>query len=221
MLQKSTLDFLKKLKKNNNKPWMDENREIYLHAKADFESFGQILINQIIAFDPAIDGIKVKDCTFRINRDVRFSKNKEPYKPNMGINIKLHGKKSKFAGYYLHVEPGSCFVAAGCYGPEPDALKKIRQEIDYNIAQFEKIIKQSGFKKTFPNGLLKDGALVNVPKGYDKDSIAAEYLKLKHYIVSAPIIDELVLTAKGVNQIAKQMQSTKPFIDFINSGLAD
>jgi uncharacterized protein (TIGR02453 family) len=221
MLQKSTLDFLKKLKKNNNKPWMDENRDIYLSAKADFETFGQGLINQIIAFDASVDGIKVKDCTFRINRDVRFSKNKDPYKPNMGINIKIHGKKSKFAGYYLHVEPGACFIAAGCYGPDPDVLKKIRQEIDYNTSQFEKILKQSAFKKTFPNGLLKEGALVNVPKGYEKDCPAADYLKLKHYIVTASITDDLLLSPSGVKQIIKQIQTTKPFIDFINACLED
>ena len=135
MLQPATLTFLKGLKKNNNKPWFDANRKKYEASKADFISFVDNTISAITKFDPAVSSLKAKDCIFRINRDIRFSKDKSPYKSNMGAYINPGGKKINTPGYYFHCEPGQSFAAGGLYIPEPGVLAKIRQEIDYSFAE--------------------------------------------------------------------------------------
>ena len=122
-----------------------------------------------------------KDCVFRINRDVRFSKNKDPYKTNMGASINSGGKKAMTAGYYFHFEPGGkSFVGGGLYMAEPDKIKKVRQEIDYNWTDFKKILDNKKFKQQYNNLDLSEGiSLVREPKGYEKDNPAIQYIKLK------------------------------------------
>jgi len=147
MVQASTIQFLKDLKKNNNKPWFDLNRKRYEEAKTDFANFVQQVIDAHSKKDKTISALKAKDCMFRINRDVRFSKDKSPYKTNFGASINKGGKKAfSTAGYYFHLEPGQCFVGGGIYQPMPDELKKVRQEIDYNFKDFTKIIQSKKFK---------------------------------------------------------------------------
>ena len=124
MLQSSTVRFLKDLSKNNNKPWFDANRKQYENAKTDFAGFIQTIIDKHGKKDESIAHLKAKDCMFRINRDVRFSKDKSPYKTNMGAYINRGGKKSVFAGYYFHCEPGQCFVGGGLWMPMPPELNK-------------------------------------------------------------------------------------------------
>ena len=148
MLQSSTLKFLKALKKNNNKPWFDAHRKEYEQAKGDFTFFIQSVIDKHSKSDPTINSISAKDCMFRINRDIRFSKDKSPYKTNMGAYINRGGKKSLFGGYYFHCEPGQSFVGGGLWMPMPPELNKVRQEIDYNYAAFKK--KSSPRKNSMP-----------------------------------------------------------------------
>src|SRR6476659_4928251 len=145
MLQSSTLKFLKDLKKNNNRPWFEAHRKQYETAKEDFLSFAEKLIAGIAVFDPPIAQLKAKDCTFRINRDVRFSKDKSPYKNNIAGYFNRNGKKGNGAGYYLHVEPGKSFAAGGMWQPEPNELAKIRQEIDYSFDDWTKVIGNTAF----------------------------------------------------------------------------
>ena len=191
MLQASTLKFLKDLKKNNNKPWFDANRKRYEDAKTDFANFIQTVIDRHGKKDKTISGIKAKDCLFRINRDIRFSKDKSPYKTNFGASINRGGRKAfATAGYYFHLEPGNCFVGGGLYQPMPDVLKKVRQEIDYNLAEFKKITGGKKFKSLY-GGLDKSDEflLSRVPKGYEPDNPAAEFLKLKSYIAMSSLKD--------------------------------
>ncbi|HSK12467.1 MAG TPA: DUF2461 domain-containing protein, partial [Phnomibacter sp.] len=117
MLQTTTLTFLKKLKANNNKEWMDANRDKYLGAKADLEQFTATMLAALAKLDADLAPLQVKDCVFRINRDIRFSQNKAPYKTNMSWYIARGGKKSPFAGYYCHIEPGKAFFAGGIWMP--------------------------------------------------------------------------------------------------------
>ncbi len=149
MLQPSTLKFLTGLQKNNNKAWFEKNRNAYEEAKADFLAMVEKLIPGIAGFDPTIADQLAKNCTFRINRDVRFSKNKSPYKNNMAAYFNKAGKKGNGAGYYLHIEPGKSFAAAGIWQPEPADLAKIRQEIDYNINDWKKIFMESKAKNVY------------------------------------------------------------------------
>src|SRR5580704_12619768 len=148
MLQTGTIKFLKDLKKNNNKSWFDAHRTQYEEAKKDFEIFIQTVIDTHNKKDPTLKELKAKQCMFRINRDVRFSKDKSPYKSNFGASINRGGKKSLFAGYYFHCEPGESFAGGGLWGPMPPELKKVRQEIDYNFAEFKKILSNKKFKST-------------------------------------------------------------------------
>lgn len=222
MLQSSTIKFIKDLKKNNNKPWFDANRKRYEEAKADFANFIQQVIDGHGKKDKTIAGIKAKDCLFRINRDVRFSKDKSPYKTNFGASINKGGKKAfSTAGYYFHLEPGQCFVGGGIYQPEPDALKKVRQEIDYNFKDFKKIIGSKKFKSLY--GDLDKSAefiLSRVPKGYEPDNPAAEYLKLKSYIAFFQIKDDELISKNLVKKTTEAFAVLQPLLDFINESLS-
>jgi uncharacterized protein (TIGR02453 family) len=219
MLQKSTLQFLQNLKLNNNKPWMDANRTAYEAAKADWEQMVNEVIAHLSKTEPLLADLQAKGCTFRMNRDVRFSKNKEPYKCNFGASIKLGGKKSPYAGYYFHVEPGSVFVAGGYWLPEAPILNKIRQEIDYGFADFKKAISSKKFKETYADGLSTEYTLVNPPKGYDAENPAIEFLKRKSFTVSCIVPDKNLLAKDAAKQVAAQLSTLKPFIDFLNRAI--
>jgi uncharacterized protein (TIGR02453 family) len=219
MLQNTTLKFLKDLEKNNNKPWFDAHRPQYETAKADFYALVEKLIPAIAKFDAPIGPLVVKQCVFRINRDVRFSKNKSPYKNNMACYFNQAGKNGPGAGYYLHIEPGKSFAAGGIWVPEPAVLAGIRQEIDYNFADWKKIIDNKDFKKTFTEGIRSNDTLVRPPKGYDENNLAIEYLKMKSYIVSKPFTDTDLQHKNFVPDAAKSFKSMKPLIDFLNTAL--
>lgn len=216
MLASNTLKFLKDLEKNNNRPWFELNRKTYEAAKADLQNVVAALIPAIAKFDEPIGNLAVKDCTFRINRDVRFSKNKSPYKNNMAAYFSRGGKKASVAGYYFHCEPGKSYAAGGFYSPMPPELAKIRQEIDYGFDEFNKIVQNKTFKKYFPEGIDGIESLVRPPKGYDENNPAIEYLKMKHFIVSKPFTDTELESKTLVKDVAKVFETMKPMIDFLN-----
>ncbi len=219
MLQQSTINFIKTLKKNNNKAWFDANRKKYDEAKADFLSLTENLIKTIASFDKTITGLEAKKCIFRINRDVRFSKDKSPYKTNMGASINKGGKKIMNGGYYFHCEPSGSFLAAGIYMPMPDDLSKVRQEIDYNFNDWKKIVESKSFLKAFPKGVDGIETLQRPPKGYEANNPAIEYLKMKSFIVSHSISDA-ELTDKKLSKIVENVfKEAKLLIDFINNAI--
>ncbi len=218
MLQLSTLKFLKDLQKNNNRPWFEAHRKQYELAKEDFLLLTEKLITGIGAFDKPIALLKAKECTFRINRDVRFSKNKSPYKNNIAGYFNRNGKKGNGAGYYLHIEPGKSFAAGGIWMPEPKDLIKIRQEMDYSFDDWKKIISNQLFKKTFAEGIQGE-ALVRPPKGYEEDNPAIQYLKQKSFIVSKPFTDTEVQSKTFVKEVANTFKAMKPMIDFLNAAV--
>ncbi len=219
MLQTSTLKFLKDLNKNNNKHWFDKNRKQYETAKADFHTFLEELIKAIASFDKPIGNLTPKDCVFRINRDVRFSKDKSPYKSNMAGYFNKGGKKSNGAGYYLHIEPGKSFAAGGMWMPLPPDLAKIRQEIDYGFEEWKKITRNPVFKKLFSEGVKSDDTLMRPPKGYDENNPAIEYLKMKSFIISRSFTDAEVQNKTFIKDVAKTFQAMKPMIDFLNTAI--
>src|SRR6185503_12930769 len=220
MLQISTLRFLKDLKKNNNKPWFDAHRKEYESAKADFTAFIQSVIDKHGKSDPTIKSINAKDCMFRINRDVRFSKDKSPYKTNMGAYISKGGKKSIYGGYYFHCEPGQAFVGGGLWMPMPPELNKVRQEIDYNLDEFKKIVTSKKFKSVY-KGLSHDPEYVlsRVPKGYDPENPAAEYLKLKSFVSMTPLKDSDLTSKDLVKKTTAAFEALQPLIEFVNGSI--
>ena len=221
MLQSSTIKFLNNLKKNNNKTWFEKNRKVYEEAKADFAKFIQAVIDQHGKKDTSIKSLVAKDCLFRINRDVRFSKDKSPYKSNFGASINKGGRKAEnSAGYYFHLEPGGSFAGGGIWMPMPDELKKVRQEIDYNFADFKKIIGSKKFKSVY--GDLSKSAeytLSRVPKGYEPDNPAAEYLKLKSYVAMVKITDADLSSKMLVKKTIAAFEALQPLIEFINESM--
>jgi len=219
MLQSTTIKFLRDLQNNNNKPWFDEHRKIYEAAKLDLQTMVGKLIPAIAAFDEPIGNLQVKDCTFRINRDVRFSKNKSPYKNNMAAYFSRGGKKASVAGYYFHCEPGKSYAAGGFYSPMPPELAKIRQEIDYSFEEWKKITNNKAFKKYFPKGIDGIESLTRPPKGYDESNPAIHYLKMKHFIVSKPFTDAELQSKTLVKDVSKVFETMKPMIDFLNQAV--
>lgn len=223
MLQPTTLKFLQTLKKNNSKEWFDVNRKQYEIAKADFAALVDAVIKSFGKKDPSIATLSAKECVFRINRDVRFSKNKEPYKTNMGASITAGGKKIQMAGYYFHLEPGGkSFVGGGLYMAEPDKLKKVRQEIDYNWDAFSKILNNKKFKEQYADLDRSEGmSLVREPKGYEKDNPAIDYIKLKSWIALQPIPDKLLTEKELVKTITAAFEALYPLIIFLNQALSE
>ncbi|MEO7923451.1 MAG: DUF2461 domain-containing protein [Chitinophagaceae bacterium] len=222
MLKSSTLKFLKDLEKNNNKPWFEKNRKGYESARADFGGFIQKVIDQHGKKDPSIKNLTAKDCLFRINRDVRFAKDKSPYKNNMGAYMSRGGKKSPFSGYYFHCQPGRCFIAGGLWMPMPPELNKVRQEIDYNFNDFKKIIGSRKFKSVY--GELsrdKEYTLTRLPKGYEPGNPAAEYLKLKGFVAVAPLKESDLVSKALMKKTLAAFAALQPLIFFLNNAIGD
>ena len=215
-IKKSTLEFLKNLKENNNRDWFVKNKPAYLDAKENFESFVQEVINYIIEFEPIMKGLEVKSCVYRINRDIRFSNDKSPYKSHMGAFIVRGGKKNgdKFAGYYFHIEPGENIIAGGAYMPPAPWLSAIREQITDDPKRIKKILESPDFKKYF--GKIEGEKLKKAPKGYPSDHPDVELLKYKSYLVVNEINDRTVLGDKYLEYVKKVILAMKPFNDFLN-----
>lgn len=220
MITNTTIQFLKQLEKNNNKPWFDEHRKEYELAKKDFLQFTQKILSELSEFDSEIAYLAPKDCVFRINRDVRFSKNKSPYKTNMGMSIAKGGKKGIFAGYYFHLESGKSFVGGGLYMPMANEVNKVRQEIDYCAEEWTGILKNKNFKRIFVDlERNSDISLSRPPKGYDASHSCINDLKLKSWIATKEIKDELLTTPQLSKTIIESFQALQPLLQFINRSI--
>jgi len=219
MLQAGTIKFLKDLKKNNNRPWFEKNKTAYLAAKEDIDQFTQQVIDGLGKIDADIAPLTPKDCLFRIYRDVRFSKDKIPYKTNMGASFNKGGKKVPTAGYYFHCEPGESMAGGGLWMPQAPELNKVRQEIDYSFDEWKKIIAHRTFKKIFTEGVEGIDLLARPPKGYDAENPAIEFLKMKSFIVSRSFTDAELQSKSLLKEVLKTFEAMKPFIGFLNRAM--
>ncbi len=210
----SVLSFLKELNDNNNREWFNENRGKYETAKMDFEVFMNSIIPGIYKIDPSIGTPDARKSIFRIFRDVRFSKNKLPYKTNFGGFIAKGGRKGGHAGYYVHVEPGKSFIGGGNYMPQSDALKAIRSEILYNVDEFKEVVSEAKFKKYFSN--IEGEKLKRPPKGFPADFPDIELLKFKSYVAINHISDKQVLSDSFVQYTLKVFEILSPLNIFLN-----
>ncbi|PKL38929.1 MAG: TIGR02453 family protein [Spirochaetae bacterium HGW-Spirochaetae-1] len=217
MIQKSTLNFLKNLGKNNNREWFTAHKEEYNKSRADMEEFLMYLISLVAGFDKSIEHLMPGDCMFRIYRDTRFARDKTPYKTNFGAVLSPQGNKMKPAGYYIHIEPGSCMAGGGIYHPEPAELYKVRQKIEREFPAFSAIITKKSFTKYF-DGIHGD-SLVNVPRGFAKDSPAAEFLKFKDLYSMALFTDREVLAPDFAKEVAKRFKAVKELNDFFRDAM--
>lgn len=219
---KRVIAFLRELKQNNNREWFNEHKDNYRHAQGIFNEFVGRLINRMAAEDESIRGLDVKDCTYRIYRDVRFSKDKSPYKTHMGAYICPGGKKSGFSGYYFHLGvggqgyPDGHMLAVGDYCCEPKVLKILREDILDDGAHFQTLMDE-----TAKYGFVLDDTwkLKNVPKGFDKESPWADYLKYKVYCLCTEPEEYLFTSDNSVDQVADIFLAAKPFLDFVNRAI--
>jgi uncharacterized protein (TIGR02453 family) len=215
MIEKSSLKFIADLKKHNNRDWFEKNRPSYEKARADVENCVGELINAIGSFYPGVSQWEAKKCMFRIYRDIRFSKDKTPYKGHMSACISPVGKRTNGPMYYFHFAPGDNMICGGIYMPEPDQLAAIRQEIDYNLAEFKKIIGSKTFKKYYPALDEEEGLLKKLPKGYDADNPAVKFLKYKSFTVSHSVPDKLLLSKGYTSYMKSAAKAMYPFIQFL------
>jgi uncharacterized protein (TIGR02453 family) len=216
-IKKSTLDFLNSIKSNNNRDWFIANRPLYVESKNNFESFVQEIINKTIVFEPIMKGLEAKSCVFRINRDIRFSNDKSPYKSHFGAFIVQGGKKNgdKFAGYYFHIEPGNSIIAGGAYTPPTPWLTGIREKISEKPDEFIEIINAKDFIKYF--GKIEGEKLKTAPKGFLSDHPHIELLKLKSYLVINEVSDKIVVGNDFSDHVLKVFKAMKPLNDYLNN----
>lgn len=212
-----TLSFLKQLAVNNNKAWFDSQRNEYEANRAGFTLLVEDWIAQASVIDESLVGQMAKSSLFRINRDVRFSANKAPYKLNFSAYLAKGGKKYPGAGYYFHLQPGASFLAAGIWMPPADILSAIRQEIDYNWADFKKLRENPVFNKRF--GVLSGEKLSRPPKGYTPDNPAIEALKLKSFVATQQLTDSEVQHPNLLNTLKSFVGDVKPLVDFLNQAV--
>jgi uncharacterized protein (TIGR02453 family) len=204
MINKSTLKFLKDLKLNNSKEWLNDNKKSYENAKNDILTLTSELISSVSNIDKKISNayLDPKKCI-----------------TNYYIVLNKIGKNSASAFYYLHIEPNNCFVGGGVYNPQPDQLKKIRQEIDYAFDEWTTIIKDKTFTKTYPSGINNSGVLTRTPKEFNEKSPASEFLKMKGFYTMEKLTDKEIISADTFDKINSYFKSTKPLVDFLNRAI--
>lgn len=219
MIAKETVDFLKKLAKNNEREWFQANKKAFDAAQDNMTAFAGYLIGEIGKFDDAIVGLDPKACVFRIYRDTRFSKDKSPYKTNLGAYVAPGGRKSMQPGYYFHLEPGKSFVAGGKHIPDGPELLKIRTAIAENTSDFVKIVEKKSFADAF--GRLSGDSLKTAPKGFDPEHKAIEYLKLKEFMAWTEFKDDKAISSPEFpKQIVKLAKEMWPLVSFMRKALS-
>jgi uncharacterized protein (TIGR02453 family) len=220
MLSKDTLQFLDDLKANNNRDWFLENKKRYEAFKKDYQQLVADLLDAMKPLDPSLEMLEVKNCTFRINRDIRFSKDKTPYKSHLGIWLSSGAKGLNRSGYYIHLEKGASFIAGGLYCPESEDLKKMRKEIAFFYEDLEAILAEKDFKSEFGDfDRNEKDTLKNPPRGYDKEHPAIELLKLKSFEASQKIDFSAASKKDFVAVMSQKLIALKPLNDYINRAL--
>jgi uncharacterized protein (TIGR02453 family) len=219
ILTSSTINFLKALKKNNDRTWFQSHKEQFEWAYDEYDAFINSLIHEIAKFDKSVSDVIARDCLFRIYKDIRFAKDKTPYKTHFGAWIVKGGKSTpNRAGYYVHLEPGKSFLAGGIYQPPTEAINLVRSEIEYRIKDFKKIISNKTFVNYFK--AISGEKLKTAPKGFPKDHPDIELLKFKSYIVTHAIGDKKIIAKDFLKYAAQICKTMYPFNEFLNQALS-
>jgi len=220
MLTKESLQFLDDLKKNNNRDWFQDNKKRYEVFKKDYHQLVSDFLYAMKPLDPSLELLEVKNCTFRINRDIRFSKDKSPYKAHLGVWMSSGAKGANRSGYYVHIEKGASFIAGGFYSPESEDLKKVRKEIAFFHDDLEAILADKNFKKEFGSlDINENNSLKSMPRGYEKDHPAIEFLKLKSFTATQKYDISEVTKKDFVAKMSQKLIALKPLNEFINRAL--
>ncbi len=213
---KKVLEFLNNLQQNNYREWFEDNKPVYKEAQAIFNDTVNKLIAGISSFDPSIAKLSAKDCTFRIYRDVRFSKDQTPYKTNFGVGYSRL-KPMLRGGYYIHLEPGNSFVGGGFWGPDAKDLLRIRKEFEIGTAEIEKITSDNTFINYFKE--IKGDAVKTAPRGFDKNHPSIDLIRKKQYVVMRPFTDKEVLSDDFHKEAVLTLLAMRPFFDYMSEVL--
>lgn len=218
MLTTDSVNFLQDLSKNNNREWFHENKPRYQAAYAEWTLFVQELIDRLAIIDPRMRGTEAKKCTFRLFRDIRFSKDKTPYKTHFGAFMAPGGRKTESPGYYVQMRFDKSFCGAGYWHPQKDHLAAIRQEIDYNAPILEEIVSAKAFKKHFKG--IEGDELKTAPKGYPKDHPQIHWLKKKSFVAGSELSNKEMTSSKGMELILEKYQAVNPLVSFLQEAIS-
>jgi uncharacterized protein (TIGR02453 family) len=216
------LDFFRNLKTNNNKNWFDENKKNYeQNVKAPVAVLlGNLSENFAALGMPLTSDPKIS--TFRINRDIRFSANKEPYKTHLGLlfpfsHTPVHKRDMFSPCFYFHIEPDTStyFVAGGLHQPQPEQLKYFRDKITDDYKELEAIINNKALKKEYPR-IFEGERLKRVPRGYPADHPREEWLRLKEYLLYCDLEEKTILSAELPDVLTRKAAAMLPFLEYLN-----
>lgn len=223
MINEHTIDFLRRLKANNSRDWFMDHKPEYQMAYGDFFDTVVRMIASISSFDPAVAQAPPdpKSCIMRIYRDIRFSRDKTPYKTGFFAYVSSGGRKGPFGGYYLHLEPGASFAGGGLYLPEPRVLEKVRQSIDQRYPEWLSIVTDSGMLTRYPQGVEPSGVVKRPPKGYDASNPAIVYLKFKGYYTQHFFQDTEVTALDFIDELAVSHRAAMPLVAFLNRAVGE
>lgn len=214
---KEIVQFLEGIETNNNKDWFEQHKDQYQHVRRQFMYITEVLINEIRSFDKNIGALEASKCIFRIYRDLRFTKDKRPFKNYFGAYIAAGGRSGDNPGYYLHIQPGASFVSGGIYKPDSIKLKAIRNEIYNYPTDFIDIITDEQFSKTFT--LYKDDKLKTLPRGYSAEFEYPDLLRYKSFAPAVNISDRLISDPNIIDSVVNYFRMILPFNQFIYHAL--
>ncbi|MEG2099898.1 MAG: DUF2461 domain-containing protein [Flavobacterium sp.] len=214
-IPKSSLDFLSQLKENNNKPWFDAHKPEYLKELNHIETFAGTLLQELSKTD-LIETASGKKSVYRIYRDIRFSKDKTPFKTFWGGSF-TRATTERRGGYYFHIEKGNTFVGGGFWGPNATDLKRIRSEFGHDSESFRTILNSKSFVSTF--GTLQGEQLKTAPKGFDTTHEAIDLLRYKQFLVLKRFTDEEVLSTQFLEQALETFKNMRPFLNYMSEVL--
>lgn len=221
MIKQTSLNFLTELKNNNSREWFEQNQILYQAYKDDIIEFTEKLLTELSKVDLSISNANLipKKCLTRVNRDLRFSKDKTPYKNYVLIVFNKNAPQPNTAGYFIHIEPGNCMVGGGVWQTSPEYLKKIRQEISYSFVEINGIISSSKFQKIFPSGIQGQSKLKKFTDTSEKREEVIELLKMKGFCTKEIISDKVLTGKDAIKTIMNYFETTKPLIDYINKAI--
>lgn len=216
------IQFLDQLRTNNNREWFHAHKSEYQDVRQYFDDFALRLLHGIQQFDESIGNLAIENITYRINRDIRFSADKSPYKTHIGVYIAPQGKKSGYSGYYFHVSAAQegwmqgHMVAAGDYICDSKVLKTLREDIAYGGDEFQQLLDQSDSRFH----LDYDNSLKRVPNGFAADSPVADFLRLRNFCLCYAPGDDFVYAPHLVERLVDIFRTAQPFIHYINRAIA-
>lgn len=218
-LSPEVFQFLRALRENNYREWYHQNKEFYKNAKTAVEDFLNTLIAELTLLNPRLKGLQAKDTMFRIFRDVRFKKDKTPYKTFFDAVIAPGGRKSSLPGFYIHLEPGSSLVGGGLYCPPKEILDAVRKEMYYNGDQLRNIVDSADFKQWYGQIQTLGHELKRLPKGYPKDSPNPDLLKMKTMVSLHEVSGDLLQSSEAIPYLIEAYKVIQPFHDYITEAV--